>query len=1414
MTATRPSPTPIISLLISSSLFLLLSVAAAAPLRINCGGDALQSIAFREDLPAYVSPENSIPLSIPKGTVQASGTWQPVYDSYRYAPSGNLQYKIPVPSATYTVALMFAETYAPLFKKGARIFSVLINGVNKLDALDVFATSGSNNALFLSFGNISPVAGFITITLARIPGKENPMISAIVINAPNADQLVSQSSPPPPTQPPVTPTLTTDPTCSNGIFASNPVTKQMACCPSACGQCGGNGCGNFAPGQLCCISSINIAAKSCDTDVAPCVPSKDLSAVIPNPAPAPTTTPSSSPNQCPAGGILGENPFTSLSACCKSVCGKCGGNNCGNFAAGELCCISSINSLGKSCSSNPPPCVPDGLVTKVDTAPVPPPSTADNGLACTVSGATENQFRMNAAGPQVEAALVGADNKQYISSTSVGEAFNSDIPVSGPSGPAPWDTVYSSHRWTKESVLSYKIPVPAGTFTVKLLFAEVYFSAVGLRTFDVFINGATKEQNLDIFKAVGKNVGLVKTYNGVPSKNGFIDVTLIKAVENPMISGIFIEGPGAGSKAVGGGCVLGATGKAFAGDLNNGFDHRSHSVPGGPYIATDFNNDGVATVALDGTQSHSHYSDPGPPEVSGAIVAYKWTWQVMENGVLVQKVNTNKSGKFSASFPLGKTTITLEVVDTTGDVAMESTEVEVKSSTTNGAYCYFYDYGAKSFATVPLPAGLNSFPKPLFGDVKPTISMNNAAAFGNFPFSQNAFAVRCIYFVEIPKTGVYSFKVQHNGPFKLYYAGAILAQSNSMGVTTTPDKYYMQKLHSFQITYFRPKNLTPVLVLTSPELELTKSVLQHDSGNVLPIITGLSKSESTPSGGENIQIFGSAFINGVSVKFGNKLASNLISSDPGVLQVTVPEGFGSVPITVNTNAGVSNAVTFTYISGTTLNQPVIFTQTKLKDLDGSDFKVSFIAGITYGPDGRLYMGSSKGNLYALAVDKNFQVTKKCIRSAGPSHRAVLGVAFSPFSNQLKMYFTTSSMYWKNENIFPFEEGWTNGKIQSIDFSPTMLSDEPGKPCAGSPQDVVTGLPVSNHDHGINKLQFLPTGELIVGIGGFTNGGVSIPGKKPVPGDAPDDLLGGVASNPLSAALVSCPYDKVTNIKYDQYVDPEKSKIISGQCKVYASGLRNTFGMTVHTNGKLYATDNGPNKNFGDFSTNCFGGSKSSGSMPSVLKDKLYLIEPGKYHGHPNLNRKECVPYPPSAVQPLISNLQSSSNGIVEYRSNTFGGAIKGDLFISKFTGQHEGRVSQVKVGSNGKNIGYAPIFLGFSGLNVVEGPRGEFIMPRVYKSEVVIAKPSYPAPAVTFLLGVHPKQGPAMGGTKVLITGHNFGFTPQATFGGKACTNIDVHDDDSFTCITPPNPKNTQVSVKVVGSAGTSPSYGSDYWYM
>ncbi len=244
---------------------------------------------------------------------------------------------------------------------------------------------------------------------------------------------------------------------------------------------------------------------------------------------------------------------------------------------------------------------------------------------------------------------------------------------------------------------------------------------------------------------------------------------------------------------------------------------------------------------------------------------------------------------------------------------------------------------------------------------------------------------------------------------------------------------------------------------------------------------------------------------------------------------------------------------------------------------------------------------------------------------------------------------------------------------------------------------------------------------------------------------------------------------------------------------------------------MYATDNGPNKNFGMFSTNCNGGQKASKNIP----DKLFKAQFGKWHGHPNINRKQCV-FGGSQVQPLKANLESSTNGILEYRSNTFGGKIKGDLFIVKFAVNGNGKMSRAQLDEAGdiKPNGFTNIFLGKSGLAIVEGPRGEMLMPRVYQSSILVATPVYPTPSVTTLISVLPNRGSAGGGTTIQISGHHFGNAPKVKIGGKPCLNVKSLDKDTLTCVTPNGTPNSKVPVSVTGTKGTSSSKGSDYWYF
>jgi beta-galactosidase len=62
----------------------------------------------------------------------------PLYDSFR---EGDFEYHIPVPNGRYRVLLKFAEPTADA--AGDRVFDVLVNGVPRLEALDIFSAAGA-----------------------------------------------------------------------------------------------------------------------------------------------------------------------------------------------------------------------------------------------------------------------------------------------------------------------------------------------------------------------------------------------------------------------------------------------------------------------------------------------------------------------------------------------------------------------------------------------------------------------------------------------------------------------------------------------------------------------------------------------------------------------------------------------------------------------------------------------------------------------------------------------------------------------------------------------------------------------------------------------------------------------------------------------------------------------------------------------------------------------------------------------------------------------------------------------------------------------------------------------------------------------------------------------------------------------
>lgn len=89
-----------------------------------------------------------------------------------------------------------------------------------------------------------------------------------------------------------------------------------------------------------------------------------------------------------------------------------------------------------------------------------------------------------------------------------------------------WTPVYLSHRLAPGGRLALAFPVPAGTYDVTLMWAEVWFSAAGERVLRVAVGELRGEvaqgqiAHLDVAAEAGANASLVRTFRDIRVRRG------------------------------------------------------------------------------------------------------------------------------------------------------------------------------------------------------------------------------------------------------------------------------------------------------------------------------------------------------------------------------------------------------------------------------------------------------------------------------------------------------------------------------------------------------------------------------------------------------------------------------------------------------------------------------------------------------------------------------------------------------------------------------------------------------------------------------------------------------------------------------------------------------------------------------
>lgn len=966
----------------------------------------------------------------------------------------------------------------------------------------------------------------------------------------------------------------------------------------------------------------------------------------------------------------------------------------------------------------------------------------------------------------------------------------------------------------------------AGVYEVTLLFAEVTYQEAGKRTFDVLAEDALVLDDYDVFAAAGGQLIAHEETFRVEVTDGLLNLEFLGVMFWPDVQGIAVRGvpnlisdqpvldfgavssgdsstvaldltnngvatatidtvslllnaagtPEAFSILLDGQTFQGTSGNAvlstsisltpgetktamvtfapteerydaiqlgFAGDFGSlpvtasGLgghegDPYLHVVIVAPEVAVDYDGGGDQDIVLDGTSSHTH--EPGQ-----SLIAWEWQEGGMVLDSLPLLLNTATLG--SHSFDLTISDDGAPQRNLTGSWGVQV----VSSVEVPGVWTRYYDAagGSASVLIGSLP-GIQDWAESSTG-----FNLSTGSAVGGSPFVQDV-AVQFVGDVELDTAGDYTFIATGGAAHRIYLGGLPVFGT----VPLVPGSYPLEVRFAVDSLADLPLDVSFSLD-GGPAQPFDTATTVHDESGLLPFINSMPD-VGTTAGGNLITIdgFGLFPTANVTVNWGGLVfdSSDFVTNrEPDQIELLSPPGTGSFSVTVTTPNGTSNAMPFVYDSGGPV--PIVF------DIEKTYSGIPQGTAAVWGPDGHLYLASLDGRITELVFDDAWGLTALTVHPgiSGQSNPNILGIAINPYDppTPVRLYLSHGEHFLNGGSSFTGPSDYT-GEITTIDG-----------PNFDTPVPVVTGLPTSNHDHGMNGIAFDNNGDLLIAMGSNTNAGV----KHPNSGDVPE--------SPLSAAVLKAHLsrpgfdgavsyaDSVGGAANNDQVFGESVDQVGGfDVELFASGLRNPYGLVYTTDRRLFVSDNGPNIGFGAAST-----SASTEAMDPYDVDEINRVEWGNYYGSPNRSRgrfddRQNIYMPsttgddiPGTFSQVVTSVPSSADGMIEYTASTFQGQMRGDLLVQQWNAQ----IQRIELDAAGRTVTSVSSLATLAGLALVQGPGGAVLSLDYTSSRLRILVPDDISVSGLTVYDIFPWRAPASGGAPFVIGGEGFGDLSDTT---------------------------------------------------